>query len=295
MSIWDEVLSINRRNIDYVFKANPRRYREMVDSKVMCKQFLLDQNLPQAPLLGVVEAHVMIKPMLAQLKGRGHFVIKPNHGFGGTGILIVDQFHEGIWTSISGKTLTEADLAQHMANILYGVYSSDNSMDTVLVEEKIEAHDFFADLAFKGIPDIRLITYRGQNVMAMLRLPTRHSDGKANLHSGGLGVAIDLATGYTFRAMSKEGLITKHPDTEGDLHGLKIPFWDQILAYSQQAADLIPLGYLGFDWVIDQNLGPLILEVNARPGLEIQNVNGKGLRKLLDDIDTQMLAKETAP
>lgn len=292
MSIWNEILSINRRNVDYVFKANPRRHRELVDSKVMCKQFMQDHHLPQAPLLGVVEAHVMIKPMIAQLRGRGHFVIKPNHGFGGTGILIVDACVDGGWKSISGKFLNDADLGQHMANILYGVYSSDNSMDTVLIEEKIETHSFFADLAFKGIPDLRLITYRGRNVMAMLRLPTRHSDGKANLHSGGLGVAVDLATGRTFRAMSKEGLIEKHPDTLGDLHGLTIPFWDQILEQSQRAAALIPLGYLGFDWVIDQNLGPLILEINARPGLEIQNVNGRGLRSLLEAIDEQAAKEE---
>jgi len=41
------------------------------------------------------------------------------------------------------------------------------------------------------------------------------------------------------------------------------------------------LGYMGIDFVIDERYGPQILEVNVRPGLEIQNINGAGLRKAL--------------
>jgi glutathione synthase/RimK-type ligase-like ATP-grasp enzyme len=31
------------------------------------------------------------------------------------------------------------------------------------------------------------------------------------------------------------------------------------------------------DIVVDRERGPLVLEINARPGLEIQNVVGRGL------------------
>jgi hypothetical protein len=37
--------------------------------------------------------------------------------------------------------------------------------------------------------------------------------------------------------------------------------------------------------VIDQLLGPLILELNARPGLNIQLANGEGLLHRLNTID----------
>ena len=47
------------------------------------------------------------------------------------------------------------------------------------------------------------------------------------------------------------------------------------IAYN--CARAIPLGYIGIDICIDQALGPLVLEVNGRPGLEIQNVQQEGL------------------
>ena len=39
--------------------------------------------------------------------------------------------------------------------------------------------------------------------MGMVRIPTLASGGRANLHQGGIGVAMDLATGLTFRAVSR--------------------------------------------------------------------------------------------
>jgi len=35
-----------------------------------------------------------------------------------------------------------------------------------------------------GLPDIRIICFNMVPVIAMLRIPTELSDGKANLHSG---------------------------------------------------------------------------------------------------------------
>jgi len=46
----------------------------------------------------------------------------------------------------------------------------------------------------------------------------------------------------------------------------------------------VPLNYVGVDIVIDETDGPLILEINARPGLEIQNINGFGLGAALENI-----------
>ncbi|HBZ98517.1 MAG TPA: alpha-L-glutamate ligase-like protein, partial [Pseudomonas sp.] len=40
------------------------------------------------------------------------------------------------------------------------------------------------------VPDIRIIVLMGYPIMAMLRLPTRQSGGKANLHQGAIGVGV---------------------------------------------------------------------------------------------------------
>ncbi len=45
------------------------------------------------------------------------------------------------------------------------------------------------------------------------------------------------------------------------------------------------LGYQGIDIVLDREQGPLILELNARPGLNIQIANRAGLHKRLTAIE----------
>ncbi len=60
-----------------------------------------------------------------------------------------------------------------------------------------------------------------------------------------------------------------------------MPSWDGVKDVARRAAAAVPLGYLGCDVVVDEHRGPLILEINARPGLEIQNVHGYGLGRAI--------------
>ena len=82
--------------------------------------------------------------------------------------------------------------------------------------------------------------------------------------------------GKTIAAKRKGKEIQHHPDTGEALVGVQIPFWSEIIEMSERCYKAIPLGYLGVDICIDETLGPLVLEVNGRPGLEIQNVTGRG-------------------
>jgi len=43
-----------------------------------------------------------------------------------------------------------------------------------------------------GLPDIRVIAYNMVPVMAMMRIPTKESGGKANIHGGACAVGIDI-------------------------------------------------------------------------------------------------------
>ena len=135
----------------------------------------------------------------------------------------------------------------------------------------------FDRVSFRGVPDVRIIVFLGYPVMAMIRLPTRMSDGKANLHQGAIGVGIDLPTGVTKRGVWGTEVIREHPDTEHSIVGLKIPRWDDLMEMASRCYELSELGYIGVDFVLDRNLGPMILELNARPGLAIQIANNTGL------------------
>jgi alpha-L-glutamate ligase-like protein len=140
-------------------------------------------------------------------------------------------------------------------------------------------------VSYQGVPDIRIIVFLGVPVMGMIRLPTRMSDGKANLHQGAVGAGIDLATGTTLTGVWENEIITEHPDTGNSLTGLEIPGWHTLLELAARCYELIGLGYQGVDIVLDKNKGPLILELNARPGLNIQIANRAGLLPRLKQVE----------
>ncbi|MRR31196.1 alpha-L-glutamate ligase-like protein, partial [bacterium] len=59
--------------------------------------------------------------------------------------------------------------------------------------------------------------------------------------------------------------------------------------------EMTGLGYLGVDLVIDRDRGPLLLELNARPGLAIQLANRHGLRTRLDQVDRALPSLADTP
>jgi glutathione synthase/RimK-type ligase-like ATP-grasp enzyme len=64
--------------------------------------------------------------------------------------------------------------------------------------------------------------------------------------------------------------------------GVELPFWEDVIRIAVRASGAVPLGYLGVDVAIDRTVGPVVLEINARAGLEIQNVCGQGLASQIE-------------
>ncbi len=279
------LLGINRRNVNFIYEYNQRKYFQLADDKVISKTLLEKHNFPTPKLIRVFKHFFELKSYIHELTGLSNFAIKPANGRGGGGIVIIDEYTNGKWITASGKSLTKQDLYRHAADILSGVYSLDNTNDSIIIEEKIQLHPVLENITYKGIPDIRVIVFKQHPVMAMMRIPTKCSDGKANLHAGGIGIAIDIKTGITFNNpdYSKEDI---HPDNGQKLTGITMPFWDDIISISKEIQKTVPLPYMGIDFILDKRYGAQILELNVRPGLEIQNINGKGLFAELRKIET---------
>src|SRR5690606_16776504 len=134
-------------------------------------------------------------------------------------------------------------------------------------------------------PDMRLIMFLGVPVMAMLRLPTSKSNGRANLHQGAVGAGVRLSDGKTTSAVLGSRRVENHPDTGHSVCGLQLPHWERILRIAIRCQHLVGLGYLGVDIVLDRDLGPLILELNARPGLAVQIANMNGLKARIELVE----------
>ena len=278
------LLGINRRNACYLLPGNPRSRYPLVDDKLRTKELLERHQIPTPELYFSITRNFEIQ--LLKTRNLPHeFVIKPARGAEGRGILVITSRSPRGWMKASGDVLTFADIEYHISNILAGLYSLGGVDDKAFVEDYIRSHSVFRNAAWQGVPDIRVILYRGVPVMSMLRLPTSESDGKANLHQGAVGAGIDMLTGVTLGGVHHNRLIEKHPDTGAAIAGIRIPFWDDILEIAAKTFEVFGLGYFGVDFVIDHILGPLILELNARPGLNIQLANREGLRFRLDTVD----------
>ena len=275
------VLGINRRNAEIIRQWNPRRLYPLVDDKLRTKRLALASGMPVPELFGVIATQHGVRELPALVAERDQFVVKPAHGSGGNGVLVITGRRGDRFVKASGALLEGNELEHHISNMLSGLYSLAGQRDRVVVEYYVRCNPELAKISYRGVPDIRLIVFRGFPLMAMIRLPTHLSDGRANLHQGAVGVGIDVATGKTLQGVQKDRRIEEHPDTGHPLAGISMPAWDQIVEMAARCFEMTRLGYLGVDIVVDRDLGPLILELNARPGLAIQIANGSGLRQRL--------------
>lgn len=276
------VLGINERNCNYTLMYNSRRLYPLVDDKLRTKKILLEAGLRVPELYGVVEIEHQISELGDFLSHYRDFVIKPAQGTGGDGIIVITGRVGDRYRKTSGKLMTRQEMGHQVSSILSGLYSLGGHPDKAIIEYRVKFDPVFEAISFQGVPDIRIIVFLGVPVMAMMRLPTSASDGKANLHQGAIGAGIDLGTGITITAVFKNDIIDRHPDTNALVTDVQIPHWQELMDIAANCYDLTGLGYFGVDMVIDKNLGPMVLELNARPGLNIQIANCRGLLHRLE-------------
>ncbi len=279
------VLGLNRRNGEYILKFNPRRLFPLVDDKLQTKQLALRAGIAVPDLYGVIETQHDIRRLPEIVASHEEFALKPAHGSAGDGIVVISGRSGARYRTISGSLLDREDLAHHLSNAINGQFSLGGVPDVVIVEAMVHFSNLFERVSYVGVPDLRVIVFRGYPVMAMVRLPTRASHGKANLHQGAVGTGVDVATGVTLDGVMGSEVVTHHPDTTHAIAGLKIPEWDVVLDIAARCYEITGLGYIGVDIVLDRDRGPLVLELNARPGLAIQIANRQGLLRRLQICD----------
>ena len=259
------LLGLNERNADYIMRFNPRRFFPRVDDKALTKKLAFEAGMAVPELYGLIEHQGQVRDFPEIVRDRESFVVKPAQGSGGDGIVVItarSKRKRDSFRLASGALVTEEEIEHHISNIISGQFSLSGGRDKALIEYCVQFDPVFSELSFQGVPDVRVIVYRGYPAMAMVRLPTRASDGVLDNKS-----------------------VDEHPDTGALVAGLEIPHWQSILETAARGYEVTELGYLGVDMVIDRVHGPLILEMNARPGLNIQIANGAGLAARIHRID----------
>ena len=280
----DDVLTMNVRN-KYITRYNPGHLRQSA-SKVETKRRLLGLDISTPAAYAIVESMEDLQAARRVVESRESFVVKPDDAYGGEGIIVV-RGRTGETYETSRGPMTADGIVKHVRKIVQGQYAGLALDGKALVEARVEASPVFAAISAGGVPDIRIIVFRGYPVIAMTRLPTVASNGQANLHQGAVGVGLAVADGTPVGAdqQSQHRWVDRHPDTGADLSAFPVPNWDDVLTVAVRTAAASGLGYAGVDIALDHEDTPQVFEVNAYPGLGIQNTTRTGILTRLRFID----------
>jgi alpha-L-glutamate ligase-like protein len=279
------ILGMNSRN-SYT-KLNPSASKQFGFSKIKTKNLLDEHGITTAQVYQVITSRRELEEV-EWLNMPTPFVVKPASGSAGKGIILIKERLQNAekFRDSQGTTLTPEDLELHVENILDGEFSTWGTNHQAIVEEMIPPHPSLAKYAYKGTPDIRVVVFNSVPVMAMARIPTKDSEGKANLDKGAIGLGIDMATGITIHGIyGKAEHITHFPGSKKKVNGILIPRWNEVLETAVQAANAAGYHFMGADLFIHPEKGPMIVELNGFPGLSIQLANAAGLKRRLERVE----------
>jgi alpha-L-glutamate ligase-like protein len=293
---YKDILGLNRRNQEYIRLYNPSSGKSIADNKILTKRILAKESIETPEVYKLIRTKKQLEFLDWESLPKS-FVIKPNKGTGGNGIIVFYGKKKGelAWIRPNGTVMSQRDILLHIENILEGRFSMGSKNDIAIIEERIKTDPLLKQYSYKGVPDIRIICFNQVPVMAMLRLPTRRSNGTANLHSGAICTGIDMGTGITTYSMHMTSasfqtdsyrLIDSTLDLKENkpLSGIQVPYWNEMLEIALKCQRATGLGYIGVDIAIDAEKGPVVFEVNARPGLGIQVANQAGQRWRLEKV-----------
>jgi len=293
MAMAHDILGMNAR-VQLYTSQNGRKAKRYGFSKLLAKKFLAKHNIPVPQLYAQLTSQEELREFDWHSIS-GSFAVKPANGSAGSGIVVIKRklnAHE--WLSVDERTYSEGDLNLHASDILEGQYSTWGSRHMVIIEERIPLHPDLEQFAQVGTPDVRVILYHKIPVMAMLRLPTEASHGRANLHQGAIAVGIDFGTGKSsygvdgriaYSTFGDRRLLEYFPGTNIPVSGIEIPFWNDVLRTAVRVANATGLQYMGADIFLHPEKGPMVAEVNSYPGLSIQLANNAGLRRRLERLE----------
>lgn len=162
-----DLLGLNSRTLHYLYPLNPRKKRTLVDNKLLTKKLLEKSHLP-SPKVYKVFYHPKDLDSFDWESLPNSFVIKPNAGFGGEGIMVVFGKIKNGWVMANEREISLEEIKIHILDILDGNYSFSNVPDVAFIEQKVKIHRAFKKYTYRGTPDIRVLVCNKVPIMAML-------------------------------------------------------------------------------------------------------------------------------
>ncbi|MBA3536331.1 MAG: alpha-L-glutamate ligase-like protein, partial [Tatlockia sp.] len=143
------ILSINQRNSDYVLRYNSRKLYPLVDDKLQTKHLAIQAGIAVPKLYGIIESEHQIKELENLLQPYTDFVIKPAHGAGGDGIIVITDRVFGHYRQVNGKLTTTNELSYHLSCLLSGAYSLGGHADYAIIEHRVVVDPVFKEVSYE--------------------------------------------------------------------------------------------------------------------------------------------------
>jgi hypothetical protein len=165
----------------------------------------------------------------------------------------------------------------------------------------IEQHKEINKIHDKSVNTLRIISLiTSENHPEIISVFMRFGVGDSvidNASSGGFFVGVNIDEGTlkdTGHYLSQYGgaKIKKHPDSGFIFEGFKVPYFKEACEEVLKGIKVIPDRFIGWDVAITPN-GPIIVEANSNPHLQISNIVNGGLlksphiKKLLEELKQQ--------
>lgn len=267
---------MNLRN-HLVLSKNDPDLMLLVRNKVVTKTLLNENGIFSAKTIATIENAWDLKLLEKMPK---EFVIKPNCGSGGVGIMVLKK-EKDLFVDPSGQKHSLTEIKKHVRKILDGEFSGYTHADSAIIEERLAPSRKIIFKHSVGLPDIRVFCVNFKPVMAMMRYSIKKTKGRANLSLGAIGLAIEIETGKISNVHVKKGALKMTTKDLGIPFDFVFPKWKEILSISIKASKISGLVICGIDVILDANDQVLVLEINGRPGIEIQNVNEESLLSVM--------------
>src|SRR6516162_5173832 len=117
------ILGMNRRNAACILDHNPREKFPIVDDKLRMHALCREIDVPTPEVYAEVSSYSELHNLPRLVGERDDFVIKPNRGSAGRGVLVVLNREGRHYRRHNGEKLSLDQLRQHLSDILSGMYS----------------------------------------------------------------------------------------------------------------------------------------------------------------------------
>src|SRR5271168_924851 len=110
------ILGMNQRNAECILDLNPRSSFPVVDSKRKMRDLCLRIGVPTPAIYGVLGSHSALRHLPRMIGELTDFVVKPDRGSGGRGILVITGRQGKEFIRHNGDRVDSSEVRQHVSS-----------------------------------------------------------------------------------------------------------------------------------------------------------------------------------